>query len=162
MPMDPRTACRIAEAFGCSLPTRKIADAIYASAAVKLPPRPLTEAREALATFMQHNQIIETERRGSPLGELIAGIKKDLVLTIRLEEKDNRVAFYGWHKPDGKPIQPLNVAHVQWYADYSHGARLVKREIKIDGKPHDLRAVLFSSKWSSLVSDEGPIRRIDY
>jgi hypothetical protein len=162
MPMDPRTACRIAEAFGCSLPTRKIVDAVYTSATVKLQPRPLTEARESLATFVQHNQIIESQRHGSALGELVAGSKKDLVLSNRLEEKADRVAIYGWHMPDGKPIQPLTVVHVNWYVDYSHGARLVKRQIIIDGKPHDLRAVLFSSKWSPLVSDEGPIRRVDY
>jgi hypothetical protein len=162
MPMDPRTACRIAEAFGCSLPTRKIVDAVYTSAEVKLQPRPLTEARESLATFVEHNQIIEAQRRGSPLGELVAGIKKDVVLSNRLEEKADRVAIYGWHLPNGKPIQPLTIVHVNWYVDYSHGARLVKRQIEIDGKPHDLRTVLFSSKWSPLVSDEGPIRRIDY
>jgi hypothetical protein len=161
-PMNPRTASRIAEAFGCSLPTRKIVDAIHAHATVKLEPRPLTEAREAVATFVQHHQIIEEQRNASPLGELVSGIKKDLVLSNRLEEKPNRVAIYGWHKLDGKPIQPLNVSHVSWYVDYSHGARLIKRRIVIDGRPYDLHRVLFSEKWSPLFSDEGVIRRIDY
>ncbi len=164
-PMNPRTACRIAEAFGCSLPTRKIVDAIHANAAVKLEPRPLTEAREAVATFAQHHEIIEEQRMAAKpgdLGELVSGIKKDLVLSNRLEEKTNRVAIYGWHKLDGKPIQPLNVSHVNWYVDYSHGARLIKRQIEIDGKPRDLRMALISEKWSPLLSDEGPIRRIDY
>jgi len=165
VPMNPRTASRIAEAFGCSLPTRKIVDAIHANAAVKLEPRPLTEAREAIATFVQHHQIIEEQRKASKLGELgelVSGIKKDLVLSNRLEEKTNRVAIYGWHKLDGKPIQPLNVSHVGWYVDYSHGARLIKRRIEIDGKPYDLRMALISEKWSPLLSDEGPIRRVDY
>jgi hypothetical protein len=162
MPMNPRAACRIAEAFGCSLPTRKIVDAIYANAAVKLEPRPLTEAREAIATFVRHHQIIEEQRAGSRLGELVSGIKKDLVLSNRLEEKPNRVAIYGWHKLDGKPIQPLNVSHIRWYVDYSHGVRLIKRRIEIDGQPRDLWRVLFSEKWSPLFSDEGPLRRIDY
>jgi hypothetical protein len=164
-PMNPRTACRIAEAFGCSLPTRKIVDAIHASAAVKLEPRPLTEAREAITTFVQHHQIIEEQRKAAKLGEpgeLISGIKKDLVLSNRLEEKTNRVAIYGWHKSDGKPIQPLNVSHISWYVDYSHGARLIKRQIEIDGKPRDLRMALISEQWSPLLSDEGPIRRIGY
>ena len=161
-PMSPRTACRIAEAFGCSLPTRKIVDAIHANAAVKLEPRPLTEAREAVATFVQHHEIIEEQRKSAKLGELVSGIKKDLVLSNRLEEKANRVAIFGWHKLDGKPIQPLNVSHVSWYVDYSHGARLIKRQIEIDGKPRDLRLALISEKWSPLLSDEGPIRRIDY
>jgi hypothetical protein len=72
------------------------------------------------------------------------------------------VAIYGWHAVDSKPIQPLNVSHVAWYVDYSHGARLIKRQVIVDGKPHDLRATLSSEKWSPLVSDEGPIRCIDY
>jgi hypothetical protein len=162
VPMNPRTACRIAEAFGCSLPTRKIVDAIHANAAIKLEPRPLTEAREAVATFVQHHQIIEEQRKGAKLGELVSGIKKDVVLSNRLEEKPNRVAIYGWHKRDGKPIQPLNVSHIYWYVDYSHGTRLIKRRIEIDGRPHDLRRLFITEKWSPLVSDEGPIRRIDY
>jgi hypothetical protein len=161
-PMNPRTAARIAEAFGCSLPTRKIVDAIYVHAAVRLEPRPLTEAREAVATFVRHHQIIEEQRKAEKAGELAAGTKKDLVLSNRLEEKPNRVAIYGWHKLDGKPIQPLNVAHVDWYVDYSHGVRLIKRQVDIDGKPNDLRTALISEKWSPLLSDEGPLRRIDY
>jgi hypothetical protein len=164
VPMNPRTACRIAEALGCSLPTRKIVDAVHANAAIKLEPRPLTEAREATATFVRHHQMIEEQRRtaSAALGDLISGIKKDLVLSNRLEEKPNRVAIYGWHKLNGKPIQALNVSHVDWYVDYSHGARLIKRWIEIDGKPRDLRTALNSEKWSPLLSDEGPIRRIDY
>ena len=161
-PMNPQTACRIAEAFGCSLPTRKIVDAIHASASVKLVPRPLTQAREAIATFVQHHQIIEEQRGASKLGELVSGIKKDLVLSNRLEEKPDRVAIFGWHHLDGKPIQPLNVSHISWYVDYSHGARLIKREVEIEGQRRDLRMVLISEIWSPLLSDEGPIRRIDY
>jgi hypothetical protein len=162
VPMSPRTACRIAEAFGCSLPTRKIVDAIYLAADLKLRPMPLTEAREAVATFEQHNRLIENERGGAIPGQLVAGIKKDLVLSNRLEERPNRVAIYGWHTLDGKPIQPLNVSHVNWYVDYSHGARMIKRQIDVEGQSRDLHLVLFSEKWSPLVSDEGPIRRVDY
>jgi len=44
------------------------------------------------------------------------------------------VAIYGWHKLDGKPIQPLYTGHVDWYVDYSHGIRLVSRTIYIDNK----------------------------
>jgi hypothetical protein len=162
VPMNPQTAGRIAEAFGCSLPTRKIVDAIYVQAAIKLEPRPLTVARESVATFVQHHEIIEGQRKGAGLGELVAGIKKDLVLSNRLDERPNRVAIYGWHKLDGKPIQPLNVSHVNWYVDYSHGVRLIKRPIEIEGRPRDLRMLLFSQQWSPLLSDEGPIRRTDY
>jgi hypothetical protein len=70
---------------------------------------------------------------------------------------------YGWHKSDGKPIQPLNVSHIYCcYVDCSHGARLIKRWIESDDQPRDLRQVLISEKWSLLFSDEAPILRIDY
>ena len=51
LPMTPHTAARIADSFGCALPTRKVVDEVYRAATVKLEPRPLTEAREAVATF---------------------------------------------------------------------------------------------------------------
>ncbi len=48
------------------------------------------------------------------------------------------MAIYGWHKPDGTPIQPLTTVHVDWYVDYSHGVRLAKRTVKVDGQSADL------------------------
>jgi hypothetical protein len=157
VPMSPLTAQRIADVFGCSLPTRKIADDVYKQAAVKLEPIPLTEAREAVETFVKHNDLIEKQRAGKELGQLVAGIKKDVVVTNRLGEKPNRVAIYGWHKLDGSPIQPLTIVHVNWYVDYSHGIRLMKRAVILDGKPRDVRAVLHAAELNGLLSDEGPI-----
>jgi hypothetical protein len=162
IPMTPMTAARIADAFGCALPTRKVVDEVYKAARVKLEPKPLTEAREAAATFCRHNSIIEEQRGCKKLGELVAGIKKDIVVTNRLAEKPDRVAIYGWHKLDGKPIQPLTIVHVNWYVDYSHGARLMKRAVTVDGKPRDARHVLYSSDLCGLLSDEGPIARPAY
>jgi hypothetical protein len=162
VPIAPMTAARIADAFGCALPTRKIVDEVYKSASVKLEPKPLTEAREAAATFLKHNAIIEAQRAGQKLGELVAGIKKDVVVSNRLEEKPNRVAIYGWHNLDAKPIQPLTIVHVDWYVDYSHGARLMKRTVTVDGKPRDVRHVLHSAALCGLLSDEGPVVRPAY
>jgi hypothetical protein len=157
IPLTPVTAQKIADHFDCVLPTRKLVDDIYSAADVKLEPRPLTEQREALATFMQHNKIIEEQRKDHPLGELIGGIKKDVVITNRLKEKPARVAIYGWHKLDGKPIQPLTIVHGQNYVDYSHGIRLVKRQMTVDGKPMTVEQVLADPKLCILLSDEGPI-----
>jgi hypothetical protein len=169
VPMTPQTALRIADAFGCALPTSKVVDDIYKDAKFKLSPQPMTEAREAVETFVQHNELIEKQlktRQNIPRSveepdwrrKLIAGIKKDVVVTNRLGEKPNRVAIYGWHKLDGKPIQPLTIVHVNWYVDYSHGIRLMKRTVTVDGKPRDVRAVMHSADLSTLLSDEGPIQ----
>src|SRR5207253_2851968 len=64
MPMTPMTAQRLAEKWGCVLPTRKLVDAIYREAKVKVEPRPMTEKREAVGTFATHNEIIEQQRSG--------------------------------------------------------------------------------------------------
>jgi hypothetical protein len=162
IPVTPMTAQKIADAFGCVLPTRKIVDAIYRKASVKLEPRPLTEEREAPQTFVRHNTLIEEQRFGNPLGALVAGIKKDVVLTNRLAEKPGRVAIYGWHKRDGLPIQPLTIVHRDTYVDYSHGIRLLRRTAFVDGKPWDIRELLRDPVLSAALSDEGPIRHPTY
>lgn len=157
MPMTPRSATQIASAFGCMLPTRKLVNDIYAQAEVKLKPQPMTEARESMETFVAHNALIEGLRSRRPLGQLVAGIKKDVVLTNRLKEKPARVAIYGWHEPDAKPIQPLTIVHGEGYVDYSHGVRLVRDRVIVDGEEMSLDALLRDPKLCELVSDEGVI-----
>jgi hypothetical protein len=157
VPMTPQTAQRVADAFGCALPTRKLVDEVYRSATVRLDPIPLTEAREAAEAFVRHNELIEKQRAGKTLGELVAGIKKDVVVSNRLSEKPNRVAIYGWHKLDGTPIQPLSIVHVNSYVDYSHGVRLARRTVIVDGKRMDLRHAMRAADIAGLLSDEGPL-----
>ncbi len=55
----------------------------------------------------------------------------------------------------GEPIQPLYTGHVDRYVDYSHGVRLVAREMKIDGRRTTLSQVLSDPVLHSLLSDEG-------
>src|SRR5207249_1090590 len=81
VPMNPYTAQRIADAFGCQLPTTRIADEVWRSATVKLVPLPLSVDRDAPATFAKHHALIEAQRAGEPLGKLVAGAKKDVVVT---------------------------------------------------------------------------------
>ncbi len=157
IPMTPKTAQAIATAAGASLITTKISDDIFRRADIKLEPRPLTKDREAAATFFEHHKLIEDQRGNKPLGQLIAGIKKDVVLTNRLAERPHRVAIYGWHQADGQPIQPLYAGHVDWYVDYSHGIRLMSQRMIVDGRPMEVGDVLKDKELSPLVSNEGPI-----
>ena len=161
VPLTPQTAQRIADAFGCSLPTRKMVEAITRVATVRLRPQPLTQDREAVATFVQHHRLIEEQWGNRPRG-LVAGIKKDVVITNRLGERPQRVAIYGWHHPDGRPIQDLTIVHRNGYVDYSHGVRLVRREILVDGRPRDIRHVLIDPVLHPLLSDEGPVTHPSY
>jgi hypothetical protein len=162
VPVTPMTAQAVADAFGCTLPTRKMVDDIYSQAEVKLAPLPLTEERTAVVTFLQHNGLIEWQRQDKPLGALVAGIKKDVVITNRLKEKPNRVAIYGWHRLNGQPIQPLYTGHVSTYVDYSHGVRLVRKAMRADGELTTVDAVLADPGLAALLSDEGTIAEPRY
>jgi hypothetical protein len=154
VPLTPMTAQKIADRLDCFLPTRKMADDIYNASRNKLIPEPLTKARDSSSTMFQHHQLIETQRKGRK--GLISGIKKDVVITGLLTRgnKMDRVAIYGWHKPDGKPIQPLYTGHVNWYVDYSHGTRFIYRTIRIDNHSMDYIDVLKDPLFHRLLCNE--------
>ena len=157
MPMNPYTAQAFCDAFGFVLPTRKMVNDIWAAAPVHLDPRPLTQERESPLTFLQHHRIIEEQLTGTERGAFVAGIKKDVVISNRLLERPERVAIYGWHYPNGQPIQPLYPGHVDWYVDYSHGIRPVRRGMRVDGVLRDYDDVLSDPRLLGLLSDEGEI-----
>jgi hypothetical protein len=162
MPMCPRAAQEIADLLDCSLPTRKMVNDIDTHAVLRLAPQPMTVERESPWVFLEHNCLIEQQRFGRATGALICGVKKDIVVTNRLKEKSNRVAIYGWRKPDGTPIQPLTIVHSDTYVDYSHGVRLVARKMLVDGRETTVDAVLKDPELCGLLSDEGVIDKPDY
>jgi hypothetical protein len=163
MPMYPSTAQQIADARRCILPTPLLVNAIHAQSSVKLSPTSKSGfPRRANATYAEHNRLIEMQRAGQPLGALTAGHKKDIVLSRDLQSKPGKVAIYGWHRPNGTPVQPLTTVHSARYADYSHGVRLVARDALLDGVPCDLADLLLDASLSALLSDEGPLRATRY
>jgi hypothetical protein len=162
VPMSPLTAQAIADQSQTTLPTRKLVDQIYAQAEVKLAPSPQKPGPQMMSTdyYARHNATIagQRERAGQQPGQLTAGHKKDVVITNRLEQKPKSVAIYGWHQPNGKPIQPLSTLHENTYADYSHGVRLMGPEIMINGVSHSTASVLQDRQLAVLLSDEGPLK----
>lgn len=167
-PLTPIAAQKIADLLHCSLPTKKIVDDIYSAAEVKLAPSPIppSPAMSTVPVFIQHNTTVREQRnkqlKEHPLGALVAGHKKDVVISNRLQEKPGRVAIYGWHKLDGKPIQPLTVVHRDTYADYSHGIRLVQLSATVDGATKSIPEILADPNLASLLSDEGVILNPKY
>lgn len=164
MPMGLETALAVADRFGFVLPTRRMVDAIHAQADVHMVPQPLppTDEMRSNGYYLRHDRGVRRQRLrlGARLGALIAGQKKDLVITERLRRKPGRVAIYGWHRPDGEPIQPLSTVHGARYADYSHGVRLVSAVALVDGRPHAIRELLADPRLAGVLSDEGPIPRV--
>lgn len=154
IPLTPMAAQLIADSMHCFLPTRKMVDDIYRQASVKLAPVPMYAFRDSSVTMWQHHLILEGQRKGRK--GLIAGIKKDLVISGKLlhDAKPLHEAIYGWHKLDGKPIQPLYTGHINWWVDYSHGIRLIYRKILVNGKWADYTDILQDPRLRKLLCDE--------
>lgn len=152
--ITPQAAQRIADSFHCFLPTRKMVDDIYKAAKLKLEPVPMYAFRDSTPTMWQHHLIIEGQRNGRK--GLIAGIQKDVVISgkVARDPKPNKVAIYGWHKLDGKAIQPLYTGHINWWVDYSQGIRLIYEKIKVDGKWMNYTEVLKNPMLQQLLCDE--------
>jgi hypothetical protein len=167
-PVSPGTAQILADRFGWSLPTRLIVDEIYRHAPVKLTPTPIppSPAMTTVPVFQLHNDTIRTQRmemvRDNPLGALVAGHKKDVVLTPQLAARPGKVAIYGWHHRDGQPIQPLYLGHTVAWVDYSHGARFILNKLTVNGEATTIDRVLADPKLAALLSDEGPISQPRY
>jgi len=152
--ITPNAAQRIADSFHCFLPTKKMVDDIYLAAKIKLEPVPMYAFRDSTPTMWHHHLIVEGQRKGRK--GLIAGIQKDVVISgkISRDARPDRVAIYGWHKPDGEPIQPLYTGHINWWVDYSQCIRLVYRKVKVSGKWMDYIDVLKDPVLQRLLCDE--------
>ena len=152
--ITPMAAQQIADSFNCFLPTRKMVDDIYKAAKLKLEPVPMYAFRDSTPTMWHHHLIIEGQRKGRK--GLIAGIQKDVVISgkISRDGRPDRVAIYGWHKLDGKPIQPLYTGHINWWVDYSQGIRLIYRKIKVGNKWMDYTDLLKDKTLQRLLCDE--------
>ncbi len=167
-PMSPIIATKIADSIGCTLPTRKMVNDIYAQAALKLPPLtiPPSGTMTTVQAFAQHNGMVYSQRSGSltafPLGTLVGGDKKDVVISNLIYSTANRVVIYGWHTSVGNPIQPLSNVHADTYMDYSHGMRFIQNSVIYNGTPTTVKAILQSSTLNTLLSDEGVINPPEY
>ncbi|HTS77490.1 MAG TPA: hypothetical protein VMG40_14860 [Bryobacteraceae bacterium] len=161
IPMNLHTAIFIADRFGFVLPTRKMVDAIYDHAHFRFTPQPLPAGPQMTSThyYQTHNTMINAQAgsRDFPSGALVAGHKKDVVLTNRLTRMAGRIAIYGWHRAPGMPIQPLSTVHGAAYADYSHGIRLVAGKALVEGRLHSVVDMFENSTLAMALSYEGPI-----
>ncbi|MGE5315938.1 MAG: T9SS type A sorting domain-containing protein [Acidobacteriota bacterium] len=161
IPMGPVTAQRLANLFGASLPTPKLVDDIYAHAELKVPPvtyAPVGNANEQVSKFVEHNQAIEAQRTasGKPLGALMGGTKKDVVLSNKITDpaRPNHVVIYGWHQMDGTAIQPVTNIHIDSYVDYSHGIRFINNELLVDSTVMKANAILTNATLYKILSNE--------
>lgn len=157
-PLNPITAQKIADLYGCVLPTPKMATQIWKAATVKLNPdpngAPYDNTQQSTEKFVFHNGKIEKQRAGR--AGLINGHKKDVVICKHLLSDHSKVAIFGWFYSNGSPIQQLNPKdHSKEYKDYSHGIRLIAKTCVINDEFKDVYDVLKDPSLCHLLSDEG-------
>ena len=164
IPMTPILAQEIADSLGLSLITRKMVDAVWLHAELQVEPIPIDPSSDmvTIPVFADHNELVWTQRMETidqfPLGTLVAGNKKDVVLSNQIVDNENKVVIYGWHRTNGQPIQPLYSGHINWYADYSHGIRFAHAQCRVNGEERSVSDVLKDPGLYHLLSDEdGPM-----
>lgn len=169
VPTTPMLAQRIADLTKTMLPTKLMVDEIYKQAAIKLAPNPIppTTAMTTVPVFITHNEIVLKQLQDYKLeqlnSKLVAGNKKDIIISNKIYGQPTpRVVIYGWHKLDGKAIQPVYNKHTNTWADYSHGVRLISQEATLNGKKIKLADLLKDPILNQLVSDEGIIEIAKY
>lgn len=169
VPTTPMLAQQIAGLTNSILPTKKMVDSIYANAKIKLEPQPIPPSKEmtTVPVFIAHNNIVlkqlEEFKQQHSQSELTAGNKKDIIISNKIYGQPTpRVVIYGWHKLDGKPIQPAYNKHTNTWADYSHGVRLISNIGYLNGKRIKLTDLLKDPILHELLSDEGMILEPKY
>ncbi len=164
MPMGGPLAQRVANLLGCSMPTRPLVDRIYQAAPLRMAAQPISPSAEMITipVFWQHRDLVWPVRQANlashPLGTLVGGHKKDVILSHKIYEElrtnvPKPVVIYGWNWADGSVIQPVYNGHVEWYADYSHGIRLVSDTVLVDSVVHSYRSLLMDASLFTLVSE---------
>lgn len=165
IPTTPILAQRIGNEIGCGMPTRRMVDQIWQAAPLKLAPRTIPPSGQmtTIPVMYEHHLMVWEQRESAldehPPGTLVGGHKKDVVVSNRIynQPPPGRVVIYGWHYLNGTPIQPLYSGHAETYADYSHGIRLVRDSIMVNGEPGHIRDLLQHPERHALLSDEGQI-----
>lgn len=167
-PMTPILAQQLADSLDCLLPTSQMVDVIWEHAAVKMNPEsiPPSPAMTTVPVFDDHNDMVKIQRNtfSNSLGELVSGNKKDVIISnqIYTSPPPARVVIYGWHYPNGNNIQPVYAGHIDTYADYSHGIRLVQNQCWVDGVPMLANQILTDPILHQLLSDEGVLSQPYY
>lgn len=158
IPLNFYTATEIATTWDLYLPTTKIVDHIYEQADCKLKPitLPPSSKMTTIEYFAKHESLIASaEPKGRIKEKIVAGHKKDIILSNKLLKKKNRIAIYGWHRNKDQVIQPSSTVHRAGYADYSHGLRLILGKAWANGKWVSLSSILANEKLSRSFSNEG-------
>ena len=162
VPMTPLLAKTIAERYGFALPTKKVVDDIYQQADVRLAAQGMVNRREdtnymdGSGFYYRHNQMIQRQLGRRTPGELVAGEKKDIIISNFCNANPGKLDFYGFFRADGSAIQGAGGGpHDNCYVDYSHGARFICQDMVVNGQHMTYDQVLSDPRYAGLISNEG-------
>lgn len=143
IPITPVLAQTLSEKYGWGMPTRPMAHAIHDLADIKLTGVGLVNDEEdqlhmqGNAFIQRHNREINKQLGAEGLQRLksgkalVAGHKKDVIISRYVIDHPNGAMDYSGLYIDGKnPIQD-NPAHEWSYRDYSHGFRPIAGNVVI-------------------------------
>lgn len=169
VPLGGNNCQEILDMWDCSLPTRLMVKQIWKQAEIKLNPLPwgppYNSEMMSMDRIQKHNQKIQNQLKDLDNTKLIAGHKKSVVLTNKLQPNNpyKRVAIFGWIQKNGKEIQGLNSAsHEINYSDYSHQVRAVANDVMLNNSPARLQDIFQDKTLCNLISDEGPLNFLRY
>lgn len=167
----------IADLKGWILPTTRICDLIWMSAAPRVEPSLQPYDRESreeqgyspsmsdTQAMERHSDDVEVRRTGRC--GLLENAGKQWVLTNKLIKRPDRGANYGFFSSNApyrsasglKMWQTLGLAHdAKFHADYSQTLRPVRAKMILDGRERLVAEVAADPELWGLVSSEGPIK----
>jgi hypothetical protein len=161
VPINCRTAQRIADEIGFALPTRKIVNDTWAAGTIKLAPSPKGPpydssmfSAEAIINF---NIRVEIQRKGR-FG-LVVGNSKDVICSNEIAKHPENVVIYGWIQLSSIPIQQTQgLVHLWNFSDYSQHIRYCSDTIMINSQYINYYDALRDPDIYKALSDEGIIK----
>lgn len=158
IPMNFRTASNLSRELGFTLPTRRLVESIAKHSSIVLgKPRRHGPKMVSSESYLLYQMSLREQLRSIPADHLVAGYKKNIVLSNRLLQKPGAIAIFGWKNKYGKWIQSVSTRHKDSYVDYSHAVRMVGETVWVEGKAWSIYDIALDPVLHKLVSDEGPI-----
>lgn len=161
LPMRPKTAQQIADKFEWILPNKRLVEIIWSCSRARIPAVSCSTDRNGQA-IEKINEANEQSAKATTRDVLVAGHRKDIVLTNALDKAKGKVAIFGWHGTTGRAIQPLSTIHSADYVDYSHGARFLAASCTLWGQPASMHDVLKMRDLAPMLSHEGALTKTRY
>ena len=158
MPMTPQTAQQIADQFGCTLPTRKIVDAIDARRNCTSSPAP--SPRTARPSKRFSSTMKSSKSSGAANRSACSSPASRKTSSLRHESSKSPSAWRSTAggNSNGQPIQPLTIVHWDSTSTTATAPGWSSTKSTSTAKKSPSPTCLADPERCGLVSDEGPMK----